>query len=224
MSDETPSIDEWRKFLIEEMSVLDKVWEQDLDDLWTFTPERLARHVAEFADEFYQAYWDMFRATVQNTGKPWEQMKREAQAAAIEAQEKVARAWASVVGDKIDRVERDLESSTKQPRVPLLKAKQLMRHAKDMKAKAEKAVTRGGDHATAIGCFREAVNFAIQSDEELEEAKRQAELASEQRKATSFTIRLTLWRLIVAAIVGLAAIASLVFGIYQYFASGNGGE
>lgn len=211
MSEPMPTFDEWRRFLMEEMAILDKVWEQDLDDIWTYTTTPLARIVAEIADEFYQAYWEMFRATLQKNDKPWKEMKQEAKAAAKGAEECVSRAWGTVVGDKIDRVERDLDA-TKDLRASVLKAKQLLRDARAAKSKAEKATTRQL-YKDAIKYYRDAIELAIRSDDELEEARRQAGLINEQQKATSITIRLTKSRVIIAAIAVLIALSGLIFGI-----------
>lgn len=222
MSDPPPSFDEWRRFLIEEMSILDKVWERDLDDIWTYTTTQLARTIGEIADGFYVAYWEMFRATLQEDNKSWEEMKREAKAAAEGAKEHVSRGWATVIGDKIDRLERDLDLA-KEARASVLRPKQLLREARTAKGKAEKAATRD-QYDDAITQYRNALDFAIQADDELEETRRQAALVADQQRARWISIRLKIWHIILVVITVAIGLGGLVFGIYQYVQSRSPGQ
>lgn len=219
-----PGLDEWRRFLTDEMNILDKVWEDDLDDLWRFTPNDLARTIADYADEFYQRYWEVFRAVLQgNDGKKsWEDMKLEARNAASEAREYVSKAWATVVAHKIDLAERKLESLTGSS-APLINAKQAFRNAKTGYSKAEKRSTHGR-HDDALAQFRESMGLIDRCEDEIDEAKRQHLVVIEQQNASRITISIRKRTLIVAVSSGFVALAVFILMLVKYFQSTTPGS
>lgn len=223
MADSPPSLDELRRFLHTEMKILDKAWEDDLDDVWAFAPAHLFRDIGSIADKFYQEYWELFRAVLQeNSGKSWEEMKREGRMAANSAQDHICSAWLRVVGDKIDATERQLADAKNAPG-PLVRAKQLFRKAKDGQTKAEKQASHNRHH-DAISKYREAIGLINECDDEIDEALRQGSVITNHQKATWKTIHLTKKKLVIMAISVVVGIAGLVFAIVKYLQRSGAGQ
>lgn len=221
MSNSTPSLDEWRRFLTDEMNILDKVWENELDDVWPYTPNDLTRTLADIADEFYQAYWEMFRAVLHDPAtKSWDEMKRDAKKAASDAVEHVSRAWETVVRNKITRVERAVED-IRATKAPLQDVNPLLREAKAAQRKAEKCASRD-QYDGAIHQYRDAMKLITQCEDQLEEAKRQLSILTNGRQATLTNTRLTKTRVIVAIIAALVALCGFIFVVYRYLQTGSG--
>ncbi len=215
-----PGFDEWRDFLTKEMKVLDKAWEDDLDDVWTYTPNALQRTVHAIADDFYHAYWKMFRGVLQEN-KSWEEMKQAAGTAAEEAYDHVAKAWLTVVNHKLNRAEEELSLLAKDPKTALIKPKQLFREAGEAKRRAYKHHTTHGRYQDAIEHYREAVQLIIHCEGEMEEIKRKVAVSLEDQqraeKREDLTFRLTKTRVL----VGIIALLVTIFGLVYRILSGS---
>jgi|GEM_PF-4951362 len=214
MPNSSPTNAELRSFLIREMNVLDKVWEGALDEVWTFTPSFLSETIAKIADEFYQEYWEMFRAVLQEPGekKSWEEMQREATAAGNNAQGHVSNAWSTVVSYRIDRSEQELDRARK-TEASLLQAKKLFRDAKSAQTKAEKHASHDR-HSEATSEYREAINFVIECDDEIEEARRRVSVLKTAQEVTEKGIRISVKKYILLIVTTIVAVAGLIFSIW----------
>ena len=210
-----PSFQEWQTFLSEEMSVLDRLWEDDLDEVWTFVPSELASKIADVADRFYQAYWDLFRAVLESD-KSWNEMKGTAKAAATAASTIVGEAWLTVVEHKLRQTELEIEQLRKNyPQAPQLKPNQFFREAKESQTRAVKAA----GHATPrvdkiISDSKKALSLINNCTDEVAEAKRQAILQSGDESHRDKTIRLTSWRIAISVLAFLVGLAGVSFSIY----------
>ena len=205
MSDPAPTLDEVRRLLTEKMDALDVAWEDDLDDLWKFTPTEQAREVARKADDFYSAYWQVVRAVLPKDSS-LDKMREAASEAADDARTVVMDSWAMVLGRKIDRVEVVLESR-RDTRASLVKAKQALRDAKGAQTKADRCSSKD-DYTNAILEYRKSMGLIYQCEDELDEARRQAGLIDSDVRSKKAAIKISMGQLAVA--VGVAIIATIV--------------
>ena len=217
-----PSFQEWQTFLSEEMSVLDRLWEEDLDEVWTFVPSELASKIADVADRFYQAYWDLFRAVLESD-KSWNEMKSDAKVAAAEARTIVGEAWLTVAEYNLLQAERQIEELRREyPQSPQLQLNKDFRGAKEAQARAVKAA----GHATPrvdriIGDSKKALLLINNCTDEAAEARRQAALQSGNESHHRQTIQLTKWRITIAVLSALVGLAGVVFSIYTFLSGGG---
>lgn len=206
MADEPSKFLEWKEFLANQMIILDEVWTENLDPIWQFALADTVKQVADRADAFYQAYWDVFRAAVK--AENLADLRREAEDAVREAKKIVAEAWRMVAGEYVDRAERVI-TQTKVESSPLSKAKQLFRSAKEAATKGDRLISPGEKPLEAVRKFKDAIGLSIQCEDEIDDAIRANNVARQKdfREEAGLKIsKFRLWVSIVGVIVAIAGV------------------
>lgn len=205
MPDEPSTLSEWKRFLAEQMKILDVVWEEGLDPIWQFAPADTVKQVADKADAFYQAYWDVFRSAVK--AENIDDLRREVGSAVGEAQKIVAEAWKMVAGEYVDRAERGI-TQTNVLSSPLSKAKQLFRDAKEAATKGDRLISPGDKPIEAVKEFRNAIGLSIKCEDEIDDAARANNVAIQKDSREKAGLKISKARLWVAIVAVVLAVAS----------------
>ena len=152
---------DWQSFLKQKMQALDEIWDL-LDDVWKEAPSELTGEITDKADAFYQAYWDLFHAAVENQNI--NEVQEEVQEALSKAGKEVASAWKIVADFRTQRSENDLTKAIESGLSPLFEPRKSLRDAKAAISEGEKKSTEG-NYVASVNKYKECIQNCLVCDD-----------------------------------------------------------